>query len=378
MRPRVTLVAAGADADSAVGGRLGAFTRGLTRRGWDVTIINPPLPPTDLADCLLSHAPAVLRSVLENAGVEGDLRPGAGWRARHALRGVAGDVAIVSVPPFSLLWAAAVTLDPRVPLVVDYRDPWSARRHPPRLARATRTIERHALRRAAAVTYAGGPALGDLLAQHLQLTPNRVIPVPNGFDAADVADLRDVPLRPERNGQPLDLVMNGYWYGRNGPGILLDALQCVGPAVAELTIIGGASPPIAARLRRATGHALVPYTAGSRRELYERLHQADAALVTTDNASAIESRIPAKIYDYLAVGVPVIAVCPPGAALLHIPEAQRFHHVHHRDIDGLAALLRSTMRDRTALHPGILRAGPTRDQGFTTLHTLLHRLVQQP
>ncbi|MGH3829156.1 MAG: hypothetical protein ACRDRS_01680 [Pseudonocardiaceae bacterium] len=48
----------------------------------------------------------------------------------------------------------------------------------------------------------------------------------------------------------------------------------------------GVSPPIAAQLRRATGHPLACRTARSRRELYERLHQADAALVTTDNASA--------------------------------------------------------------------------------------------
>ncbi|MGH3836442.1 MAG: glycosyltransferase [Pseudonocardiaceae bacterium] len=186
MRPRVTLVAAGADANNAVGGRIDAFGSGLTQRGWHVTVIDPPLPPTGLVGRLLTHTPAVLRSVLENVGVEGDLRPGAGWGAHQALGGVAADVAVVSVPPFSLLGAAAVTLDPRVPLVVDYRDPWSARRHPPLLARATRPIERHALRRAAAVIYAGGSALGDLLVRHLEITPNRMISVPNGFDAADV------------------------------------------------------------------------------------------------------------------------------------------------------------------------------------------------
>ncbi|MGH3854753.1 MAG: hypothetical protein ACRDR6_14915, partial [Pseudonocardiaceae bacterium] len=199
----------------------------------------------------------------------------------------------------------------------------------------------------------------------------------NGFDAADVEGLTEVPLRPERNGQPLDLVMNGYWYGRNGPGILPHALRQVGPAVVELTVIGGVSPPIAAELRRATGRPPAPHPAGSRRQLYERLHQADAALVTTDNASAAESRLPAKVYDYLATGVPVIAVCPPDAALLHIPEARRFHRVHHRDVNGLATLLRGAMRDRTVLRPGTLRAGPTRDHGITTLHTLLRSLVQQ-
>ncbi len=133
-----------------MGGRIGAFARGLGWRGWDVTIIDPISPSATVADRMLSHTPTALRSMLESAGIEGDVRPAVGWRVRHALRAVATDVVVVSVPPFSLLGAVAVALDPRVPLVVDYRDPWSARLHPPPLARATRTIERYTLRRAAA------------------------------------------------------------------------------------------------------------------------------------------------------------------------------------------------------------------------------------
>jgi hypothetical protein len=57
----------------------------------------------------------------------------------------------------------------------------------------------------------------------------------------------------------------------------------------------------------------------------------DAAVVTLDDASAVESRIPAKVYDYLAVGVPCLAVTPPGAAVRYLSEASRFHHIDHRD-----------------------------------------------
>ncbi|MGH3905981.1 MAG: hypothetical protein ACRDTE_17635 [Pseudonocardiaceae bacterium] len=99
--------------------------------------------------------------------------------------------------------------------------------------------------------------------------------------------------------------------------------------------------------------------------------------MTTDHTSAVESRIPAKVYDYLATGIPVIAVCPPGAALLQIPEARRFHHVHHGDIDGLVTLLRRAMRDRKTLRAGSLGEGPTREQGVDMLHTTLHRLLPE-
>ncbi|MGH4015445.1 MAG: hypothetical protein ACRDSL_16265 [Pseudonocardiaceae bacterium] len=170
------------------------------------------------------------------------------------------------MPPFSLAGAAVITLDPHVPLVLDYRDPWSARHAPPLLARATRTT---------------------------------------------------------------------------GLSVALDAAR-------------------------------------SQREVCERLHHADPAVVVTDHTSAVESRIPAKVYDYLATGIPVIAVCPPGAALLQIPEARRFHHIHHRDVNGLAALLRHARCDRTILCAGTLGEGPTRERGIEALHTTLHALLPRP
>ncbi|MGQ0779474.1 MAG: glycosyltransferase [Pseudonocardiales bacterium] len=172
---------------------------------------------------MLEHAPARLGSALEGLGIEGDVRAATGWRSRHALRRVRSDVVLVSVPPFSLLAAAALALDRNVPLVLDYRDPWSARHHPPPIARATRAIERRAARRAAAVVFAGGAVLGDLLIRHLGLPPHRVVSVPNGIDPGDLVGLHPIQPRLNRGGQPLQLVMNGYWYGRNGPGILLDA-----------------------------------------------------------------------------------------------------------------------------------------------------------
>ncbi len=375
MSPMVALVAVGAHGDTAVGSRIGAFSRGLTRRGWQVTVIDPPLPPTTVAQRLLGHVPATVRSMLQDAGVEGDVQPLTGWRVRRALREMAADVVVVSVPPFSLLGIAAIALDPPLPLVVDYRDPWSARLTPPTLARVTRTIEQRAVRRVSAVVYAGGPAFGDLLVRLLRLSPNHVISVPNGFDTADIGGLSGAQVRPERNGEPLRLVMNGYWYGRNGPGILTDALQQVGPAVAQLTVIGGVSAPVEAQLTQATGHPLVVVASGSRRKLYQRLERADAAVVTLDHTSAVESRIPAKIYDYLATGVPVIALCPSSAALLQIPETRRFHHVHHGDLNGLVTLLRQAMRDRATLRTGRLGEGPTREPGIETLHATLRRLL---
>lgn len=164
---------------------------------------------------------------------------------------------------------------------------------------------------------------------------------------------------------------------RETSGILLDALERVGHSVAQLTVVGGVSPSIATALEQATGRPLAQCDAVPRHQLYLRLQQADAAVVTVDHTSAAESRIPAKVYDYLATGVPVIAVCPSNAALLQLPGAQRFHHVHHRDIDGLTTLLRLASQDRATLRNGRLGEGPTRDLGVETLHSTLLSTIKE-
>lgn len=78
MIPTVALVAVGARTDTAVGSRIGAFARGLTRRGWQVTVIDPPLPHATVTERLLACTPSALRSMLQHAGVEGDVQPVAG------------------------------------------------------------------------------------------------------------------------------------------------------------------------------------------------------------------------------------------------------------------------------------------------------------
>lgn len=79
----------------------------------------------------------------------------------------------------------------------------------------------------------------------------------------DVEGLDGTGVHPERNGSPLDLVMVGYWYGRNGPGILCRALARVGAPVVALTVIGGISPSIAVQLPRAAArHRSLPARGG--------------------------------------------------------------------------------------------------------------------
>jgi hypothetical protein len=369
----VAFIAAGASqSGSAVGARIGAFARGLDRSAWQVRVFDVAPPRPSRYQVLIEQAvPPRLRALLDASGCEGDIMPSVLWHARRRLRAVRADVAVVSVPPFSLL-AAALFLPRRIPLVVDYRDPWSARERPHPLGRASRGLERLAARRAAAVAFAGHPRLGQLLSEKLGIPARRVVAVANGIDPVDLDGVAPHSVKAARNGTPLDLVFVGHWYGRNGPGILLDALEYVSPNATRLTILGTVSPSIAERISTATGGSHIRAETLSRAALCHRLAEADAAIVTMDYTSAVESRVPAKIYDYVGVGVPVIVVCPSDTGLLTMPEAQRFHHVDHRDTDGLIRLLRQAASDRKILNGGLADGHRySRTAGVSVLHDLL-------
>lgn len=373
MSHRVALVAAGAHGNGAVSSRMDGLSDGLRRRGWTVDLIHVESPPSRV-DAWLDRLPSRLRRILENLGAEGDLRPASAYRARRGLGRIRADVAVVSVPPFSLLPAARSWLPTDIPLVVDYRDPWSTREAPPLLARATEAIEQRVLRRAAAVTYAGDHNLGEQLVRS-GVPLDRVISVPNGFIPTDLQGVPSPQVGAHRNGTPLDLVFVGYWYGRNGPGSLPQALADVGPSVARLTVVGQVAPSITDDFASIAGRPPEQIGPLPRNNVYHRLARADAAVVTLDYASAVESRLPAKVYDYLAVGVPVVAICPAHASVLKLPEAARFHCYDHHQIEALAGFLRTAAADRAILRPGPQAAGPSRDEGADALDRALRHVA---
>lgn len=130
MSRSVVIMASGTSSAGAVGGRIGAFAAGLQASGWTVEVIDlTPQRPSRIRT-LMDYLPPPVSRLAEEAGFEGDISPSIGIRAKSAAVQVRASAAVVSVPPFSLLPAVARGLPASVPLVIDYRDPWSGRRRP--------------------------------------------------------------------------------------------------------------------------------------------------------------------------------------------------------------------------------------------------------
>jgi len=286
--------------------------------------------------------PMPLARLAWRLGLEGDIHPAVAALAMRTLGGIAEDVALVSVPPFSLVPAAALAVPAQVRLVVDYRDAWSARIAAPPAVRLARPLERWAGRRIDAASFAGHPRLGTLLAGVLGLPAERIVWMPNGTPPDEL------PTRPpatQAGSKPIRLLLPGYLYGMHDPRALALALTEVGASVASLTVLGHQPRYVRDVLARVPGVRLLPPVPYA--ELLSQVAAADAVVCILPASSATESRIPAKLYDSLAVGTPVLLLAPLGIAALDLPHGGLIHLCE--DASALVSLLRAAARNRGEL-----------------------------
>jgi hypothetical protein len=231
------------------------------------------------------------------------------------------DVLLSSSPPHSL-HLAALELKRRfaVPLVLDFRDPWTdnpERVWPTALHRTLeRRMEARALRAADLVLANTDGNREQLLTSFPWLSPERVRVLPNGYDPALREALAAVHRVPRADGRR-EVLYAGHVYA-GGAGIMdaLAALLALDPSLPRRVLfrfVGSldASAAEGARALQAAGlvscEPAVPAHA-----VPTLLAQADAFLYCVPPAG--RHWIPSKLYDELVARRPVLAVLPRGDA----------------------------------------------------------------
>jgi len=202
-----------------------------------------------------------------------------------------------------------------LPWIADFRDPMCQDDYPTdrRQWRAFQWVERRAVRASAAATFTAPSALRTYAARYPGEPAERMWMLDNGFDEEDFAGIAAVPAptRPAR----LTLVHSGTLYpSERDPTRLFEALG-------QLRRDGRIAPDSFRLVLRATGHD----------EIYGRMldqagiadivelappidHRAAIAeMVAADGllllqASNCDHQIPAKIYEYLRAGRPIVAL----------------------------------------------------------------------
>jgi glycosyltransferase involved in cell wall biosynthesis len=267
----------------------------------------------------------------------------------RAARREKAQVVMVTAPPFSsfILGALAAKIL-KLPLVLDFRDEWSGfftkgfKGHGGGIfwRQMVRSLE-HSLVEKAGLVIGNTPGMTKRLANTHRGMKGKYVWIPNGYDAEDVTFLdRENLAHPVEAGKlnllytgtvfeshPLDDLFKGFSFLEEKDRQKI-SLQVVGRVVPGQTTDPGL-PGFKVEY--------LPYVPHD--QVLRRMAAADALVMTMADLPGLERMIPAKLFEYLAVKRPVLAISPLGAATA-IVEATKAGAVSlPKDAKGLARIL---------------------------------------
>lgn len=358
-----------------------AFARYLPEHGWEVDVLSAAeRAGASEFDAGSKRAVAVRAAVMARlgrlsapvfglAGVRPDALPlSMLWipRGAHLLAGrierTRPDVVVATGPPIAGPLAARLGVRGRVPLIIELRDLWAGSPAFNAGGRVLSRVEDWLLASARRVVVCTPEAVADVRLRHRDLA-ERVLEIPNGFDPAvrsiAEADTGEEPA-PSRSSAPLTLLHSGTLTPARPITPLVGALADPRLAGAfRLVLHGFLSPASQAEVERARQQGLVeievlapsPWT-----QAVARIADADACLITQARGAGDATAVASKIYEYLALGKPVLCLTDGGAseALLRRLGADQLcaRLDEHEQI--VAALVRLRERPPTPLGPELL------------------------
>jgi glycosyltransferase involved in cell wall biosynthesis len=262
---------------------------------------------------------AFLRRMLAPVGPEYFWARAATRRALEVARDLSPGVVIATSPPHAALFAG-VRIARRLgwPLILDYRDPWSAYEWPRwrrgRFAQwVARALEAQ-LVDASAARVLNTAAMRAWFEKFFPLAPaDRNFVIPNGFDP-----LPDPP--PPADG-PVTVVHAGSIFtGRSLVPVLEAARRLTTRYPARPVRVATYGELPSAETQRIRDAGLQPFIDVRPRvpleELRARLQSAHVLLAVVGEHMTYST--PYKVYDYMAAGRPILGLAPRGAALFEL------------------------------------------------------------
>lgn len=269
---------------------------------------------------------------------------------RTLLRTHPADVVVSTAPPFTAhLIARRLAREVQRPWIADFRDPWS--RAPWALEQRTtswqgwvhRTLERRTVRQATRVVLNTARMREDFVTHYHELPPAHFIALPNGFDADVLRAVESV--RPPTDG-PVCLTHAGTLYGARNPAVLFEALQDLVESgrlrdgTLRVQLLGAVSGGFGAR-QMVDAMQLAPYVS-----FHKPVPHADALRMLAASHALLlfqqgtDLQVPAKLYEYVGMRRPIIAVAPRPSAVADVVEGTGLGVVVlPDDVAGLAAAL---------------------------------------
>jgi glycosyltransferase involved in cell wall biosynthesis len=262
-------------------------------------------------------AVTILRRLLAPVGLDYFWAGAAARKGIEVARTLPPGIVIATSPPHSALMAGArIARRLGWPLILDYRDPWSAYDWPSWhrgwFAQWVATRLEARLVRQSAARVLNTPSMGEWFQESFPAAPAaRNFVVPNGFDAVPEA------TSPSATG-PLEIVHAGEIYGSRSLVPLLRAVESLGarhPARPIHVTTYGAMPATEWQRIRDAGlerfieeRPRIPFAA-----LFAELQRAHVLLAVVSEHMPYST--PYKVYDYMAAGRPILGLAAEDAAL---------------------------------------------------------------
>jgi glycosyltransferase involved in cell wall biosynthesis len=252
-----------------------------------------------------------------------------GKRLLHEIR---HDVVVVSGPPFSTFFVgAALARHARLPLVLDFRDEWDLsnaywenKRHGQCSLAVQSWMQRSLLRRARVLIATSRSSAAALEAKRrLADSRARVAYIYNGFDPDDFAETPAADTVAEHGrcpDHPLRIAYVGTLWNLTSVEPVVRAVEELAvrrPDLVrrlELSFVGRRTPEqqeILNRLKR-TACRLVEYPYLEHHRAIRMLRSADLLCVLMSEVPGAGRVVPAKLFEYMAVRRPILAVSPRG------------------------------------------------------------------
>jgi len=267
------------------------------------------------------------------------------------------DLILITTPPYSLaLLAAELTEKIHIPVVLDMRDPWTT--NPYKIyptawhLKKDRQMEMKAIKR---IKY-GISAYSSMIDFYKNRIDNFNAEnwrhISNGFDEEDFLNIKPVAL----DNRMLNIAFSGTFYSHiNNPKLLFKAIKSLNPGLKEkikFHHIGSSHidlKKLAASFDLSSN--VVEWGYRAHNECIDILSGMDACCFILDSSNPKSNyTIGGKVYEYLRLGKPVLALVPPAgeaADLINLNKAGIV--IDSNDICGIQNVLTSWLKEK----PGV-------------------------
>ena len=313
--------------------RMLGFARHLPRHGWRAAVVAPPSLPWEPVDAELSERvppeTAVYHVPYPSSKVVRKLAPISGWlpraarACRTAIREQRPEAVLTSGPPQQIHWLG-LWLKRRygLPWLADFRDPWLPHGQSARgsdFASWRVGVQEAAVMRAADAVIANAPNARKALGLAYPRHHRKFVTLPNGYDRETFEALAQAPSeRPP--GAAVRVVHTGAIYVGRDPRPFLDAIKSLSRMSIGASFFG---PPAEGDLDLAaevTARGLADRVSIDGQVPYDRAlrEMAGADILLLLDSPGRMIGVPAKLYEYIGAGRPVLALGERGGDLAQV------------------------------------------------------------